>query len=163
VRSVTDFRTRAHHYNLTVRQLHTYFVGRTPVLVHNCADLPPVGHLALGLNDKGQLTSFAASIGAKTYEDPELMDFYFDKSTGDTFAYLRWIMSRADRITFYQEGFDVEWATSPGMKPVEEQRYFTNYEYQQIMANPDTLGIKTYFEGNPLGYPPANPTEGLTG
>jgi RHS repeat-associated protein len=35
VHGVTHFHSLAHHYNLTVHQLHTYFVGVRPVLVHN--------------------------------------------------------------------------------------------------------------------------------
>jgi RHS repeat-associated protein len=164
VRGVTDFQTRAHHYNLTVRKLHTYFAGRMPVLVHNCSwpGLTNVGHLALGLDspDHSQLLDFAGSIEAQTYLDPALKADYA-QGAPNTLAYLRLIMGLADRITFNQEGFDVAAATDPTIDPAKYNS-FTSWEYREIMANPSTLGIKTYFVGEPIDWYPPNPTEGPT-
>jgi RHS repeat-associated protein len=40
--SLSAFTSAKHMYNITVNDLHTYYVlaGETPVLVHNCGDLP---------------------------------------------------------------------------------------------------------------------------
>ncbi|MFI8348508.1 polymorphic toxin-type HINT domain-containing protein [Streptomyces sp. NPDC085596] len=53
----------ANRWNLTVQQLHTYYVlaGGVPILVHNCnADIPNV---ALGIRKGGGLESFASKNG----------------------------------------------------------------------------------------------------
>jgi RHS repeat-associated protein len=162
VRSVTGFRTRAHHYNLTVRDLHTYFAGRTPVLVHNCASwagLPNVGHLALGLDneDHSQLLAFAKSINAQTYLDPALSDAY-EKGTLSTETYIRILMNLADRITFNQEGFDRVAAMNPD-SPVYNK--FTDIEYRIIQTN-STIAAKTTIVGTPADQAVTSPTEGLT-
>ncbi|GIF24004.1 RHS repeat-associated protein [Actinoplanes tereljensis] len=64
VRDVHLFQHRAHRFNLTVADIHTYYVlaGNTPVLVHNCGDV------ALGTRAHG-LREFADGNGYTHYLD----------------------------------------------------------------------------------------------
>ncbi|MFI9101835.1 polymorphic toxin-type HINT domain-containing protein [Streptomyces fildesensis] len=64
--------TRETHrtYNLTVANLHTYYVlaGATPVLVHNC-------DVALGWQNKGKLDGWAKQNGFTTYSNTSPRDY----------------------------------------------------------------------------------------
>ncbi len=58
-------------YNLTIDQLHTYYVlaGATPVLVHNCGNDPEAVHLDLNYKDGWDADQKAAADGKVEYLD----------------------------------------------------------------------------------------------
>ncbi|WRZ87759.1 polymorphic toxin-type HINT domain-containing protein [Streptomyces sp. NBC_01007] len=149
--AITSVPGEAPMYNLTVDQLHTYYVlaGDMPVLVHNSGD--SCTHLALGLTRESasgaNLADFAAGQGAVTWKDPQFADLFPRGATSDSALtdMIDRVVSGGGRISFNLHGMeDVEGViagrTAPGLK--------TSVELQHICGNAAALAATTFHGGS---------------
>ncbi|MGC0338950.1 hypothetical protein RKD20_003984 [Streptomyces sp. SLBN-8D4] len=141
-------------YNLTVDDLHTYYVlaGSTSVLVHNSASV--CEHIALGLqtvdDDIMALDEFAMERDALTYHDwpgsgPWYKKFEAYLSSGST-----------TKISFNLDGIADPLAAARAGKTVDPSGFegLTNWELYKISQSPQVWDRITWYKG---GRVDANP------
>ncbi|MGW7587447.1 polymorphic toxin-type HINT domain-containing protein, partial [Kitasatospora sp. NPDC054769] len=157
IESVRHWNTLQGAYNLTVDEIHTYYVlaGDLPVLVHNAPYCPK--RLALGLTeieeDGKLLLNFAKTNKAKSYltfpKDTPWRDTVREalKPDGDT------------KIFFNLDGIGAEkarqWAAEFEGVEVPE-KYFTSWELAQIKAAPAEVRksrVKFFLKGEEVASP----------
>ncbi|TWG00890.1 RHS repeat-associated protein [Kitasatospora viridis] len=139
-------------HNLTVAQIHTYYVlaGNTPVLVHN-SDGPCGTHLALGLTQErasgANLAQFAGEQGAVIWKDPQFADLFPNGSWSDTAlrSMIDRVVSGGGKISFNLQGVqDVEGViagrTAPGLP--------TSIELQHICGSAGVRAATTFLNGS---------------
>ncbi|MCZ1006405.1 polymorphic toxin-type HINT domain-containing protein [Streptomyces lydicus] len=153
VQANRPFDKHARTYNLTVEDLHTYYVmaGQTSVLVHNSNRC---GGIALGLSevdaDPMALHEFADSIDAKSYHDwPSAGDNWVSELKS-------YINDGKTPIHFNLDGIDDPVALArkgKGMDPVFDG-HATAWELSLIQDNPSIWPRVTFYRN---GVPDANP------
>jgi RHS repeat-associated protein len=141
-------------YNLTVAELHTYYVlaGGTPVLVHNTG----CDHIALGLQEangnRGALDEFGMEMGALTYSEWP--------GNGPWYKKLQGYLGRGSttRVSVNLDGIDDPIASARAGANVDPSGYegLTNWELHQISQSPDAWSRITFYQGgsvvpNPFG------------
>ncbi len=141
-------------FNLTVRDLHTFYVlaGPTPVLVHNsgCEDI------ALGLetigNDEFALAEFSFEVGASPHQEWSTDKFWFDHvldalEDGTTRIHFN-LDGIADPVAFADSGV--------GVNPVTGFGRLTAWELNEIRHTPEAWSRITFYRNgkavpNPFG------------
>ncbi|MEU5385602.1 polymorphic toxin-type HINT domain-containing protein [Kitasatospora cineracea] len=153
ITTVTNYRTApTTAYNLTIADLHTYYVlaGTTPILVHN-SGAPCGTHLALGLTKEtasgANLAQFAGEQGAVIWKDPQFADLFPNSSWSDTAlrSMIDRVVSGGGKISFNLQGVqDVEGViagrTAPGLP--------TSIELQHICGNAGVRAATTFLNGS---------------
>ncbi|MGW1961973.1 polymorphic toxin-type HINT domain-containing protein [Streptomyces sp. NPDC001935] len=149
--SITERPGAADMYNLTVGQLHTYYVlaGNASVLVHNSGESCGT-HLALGLTRETEsganLAQFAGEQGAVTWKDAQFVDLFPSGAWSDTAlkSMIDRVVAGGGKISFNLRGVqDVEGViagrTAPGLP--------TSIELQHICGNAGALAATTFLNG----------------
>ena len=154
VSSVTTRRADLVAYNLTVADLHTYYVlgGATPVLVHNAA----CDDIALGLAEANgndlALVEFAMERGALPYSEWPGSGPWYKK----LLAYLA--DGSTTKISMNLDGIEDVAASARAGAKVDPAGYegLTNWELYQISKTPSSWSRITFYRG---GRTVANPFE----
>ncbi|MFE5033454.1 RICIN domain-containing protein [Streptomyces sp. NPDC056683] len=141
-------------YNLTVDDLHTYYVlaGGTPVLVHNSGSV--CEHIALGLQTVGEnewaLDEFAMEREALTYHDWPGNGPWYKKFE----AYLS--SESTTKISFNLDGITDPVAAARAGKSVDPSGFekLTNWELYKVSQSPEAWDRITWYKG---GKVDANP------
>ncbi|SEE15662.1 intein C-terminal splicing region/RHS repeat-associated core domain-containing protein [Streptomyces sp. 3213] len=151
---VVDVRNRsgsAEMYNLTVEQLHTYYVvaGDTPVLVHNAKGCPTAIALGLSRTDSNDyaLHDFAEGKGAEYFE-------HWDDFESVVRAALK--PDSKTIIHFNLEGIEdpAEWAKTANLKNPYAS-HLTAWELAMIKAAPPEVQARVQWDNgtNPFAQP----------
>jgi hypothetical protein len=153
VTSVHSFTGRKSMLNLTVADIHTYYVvaGTTPVLVHNTCE-----HAVVGLQDVGgnnlALDEFALDRGGSTYKEWPGSGPWHEKFTSFLGS------GSKTRISVNLDGIDDPIASARAGANVDPSGWegLTNWELHQISQSPDAWSRITWYRGgnvdaNPFG------------
>ncbi|MGW7585124.1 polymorphic toxin-type HINT domain-containing protein, partial [Kitasatospora sp. NPDC054769] len=153
IESVRHWNTLQGAYNLTVDDLHTYYVlaGDLPVLVHN-TDPACATHLALGLEsirgqEVGTLDRFAQGLGAVTYKNGPFGDLIpRGVATPENLSkMIDRVVSGGGKISFNMKGVqDVEGI----LKGMDYGNGYTSHELRYICGNPAVRRITTFINGD---------------
>ncbi|MBB5081806.1 polymorphic toxin-type HINT domain-containing protein [Nonomuraea endophytica] len=161
VTAVKSHTTQARVHNLTVADIHTYYVlvGATPVLVHNCgkgadaddADKPKPIHLAMGRQKKGGvelLDNFAASVEAVTWRGEPFRDLFpgvgSPASNPQLTAMMDRVLERGGRISFNLEEMEDVPGVLAGRVGIGGR---TTFELQYVCGNAALRAITTFHNG----------------
>ncbi|MFD3416338.1 polymorphic toxin-type HINT domain-containing protein [Streptomyces decoyicus] len=154
VQSNRPFDKHARTYNLTVDDLHTYYVmaGSTPVLVHNSS----CDHIALGLQkvdgNPDALDEFGMDQGAATYKEWP--------GNGAWHKKLESFLAPESRthISFNLDGISNPVASARAGKSVDPSNFerLTDWELYQVSQSPHAWDRITWYRGgsrvdNPFG------------
>ncbi|MFD7173797.1 RHS repeat-associated core domain-containing protein [Streptomyces sp. NPDC059929] len=111
IQTVRNYQYTVTTHNLTVNQLHTYYVlaGSTPVLVHNC-------DVALGLREEGDLRNFA---------DSNKYEHFLDQSREDALSSVRSVAHEqpSRRLHIVLDGFKMSNGKRGTLQAVFEDFY----------------------------------------
>ena len=104
---VRHFSVHAHHYNLTVHELHTFFVGASELLVHNCG-----GAQVVRIGQLGEAAIRAVvNVGPKAAKTINGTDRMFDGLLNDSVseiknvAYQAYTRQLKDSLAYAQQNF----------------------------------------------------------
>lgn len=153
ITAVERWTETARVHNLTVDDIHTYYVvaGNTPVLVHNCGDIA-LGKQTVGDDDMA-LDIFAMERGAQTYKEWSGSGSWHQQLRG-------FIADGKTRIHVNLDGIDdpISYAASGrGVDPTDVGgRGFTRWEMYQLSQNPAAWNRVTWYRNgravvNPFG------------
>ncbi|MFG2479562.1 ricin-type beta-trefoil lectin domain protein [Streptomyces fagopyri] len=141
-------------YNLTVDDLHTYYVlaGSTSVLVHNSASV--CEHIALGLQRVGEngmaLDEFAMERGALAYRDWPGNGPWYKKFE----AYLS--SESTTKISFNLDGIPDPVTAARAGKTVDPSDFegLTNWELYKVSQSPQAWDRITWYKGGKVDVNP---------